>query len=183
MVGLSRSLDKMEELAEKLSEEKGVLHPIQCDLGDLEGVIEIFQKILEDFGPISILINNAAVLIPSNITGRQCIVVVYTKKINANHPLDGNLEDWRIMFDVNVTAPLLLTKETIKSMEVFGVDGHIININSTAGHTIPNFASFGIYCATKHSITAITAITRQELIDRDSKIKISVSPMQINKDQ
>lgn len=76
---MSRSLDKMEELAEKLSEEKGVLHPIQCDLSDLEGVLENFQKVLEDFGPISILINNAAVLIPSNLTGINDLIIFYNK--------------------------------------------------------------------------------------------------------
>lgn len=70
VVGLSRRLDKMKELADKLSDERGVLHPIECDLRNLEGTLEAFQRILEDFGPISILINNAAVLFPSNITGK-----------------------------------------------------------------------------------------------------------------
>lgn len=79
------------------------------------------------------------------------------------------------MFDVNVTAALLCTKETIKSMEAFGVDGHIINICSIASQMVPNIDRFSIYCATKHAIAALTAVIRQELIDRESKIKISVS--------
>lgn len=66
----------MKELADKLSEERGVLHPIECDLRNLEGTLEAFQKILEDFGPISILINNAAVLFPSNITGKTLAFTV-----------------------------------------------------------------------------------------------------------
>lgn len=88
---------------------------------------------------------------------------------------DGNIEDWQTMFDVNVTAAFLCTKEAIKSMEAFGVDGHIININSVASQMVPNFDGFGVYCATKHAIAALTAVTRQELIDRQSKIKITVS--------
>lgn len=60
----------MKELAERLSDEKGVLYPMKCDLSEAENILETFQKILEDFGPISVLINNAAVLIPSNITGK-----------------------------------------------------------------------------------------------------------------
>lgn len=60
----------MNELADKLSYEKGVLHPVECDLRNLEGTLETFQRILEEYGPISILINNAAVLFPSNITGK-----------------------------------------------------------------------------------------------------------------
>lgn len=83
------------------------------------------------------------------------------------------------MFDVNVTAALLCTKETIKSMEAFDVDGHIINIGSIASQMVPNFDGSSVYCATKHAIAALTAVTRQELIDRGSKIKISVSRMQI----
>lgn len=59
----------MKEFAEKLSDEKGVLNPIECDLSNPEAILETFQKILVDFGPISILINNAGVLLPSNITG------------------------------------------------------------------------------------------------------------------
>lgn len=69
----------MKELAEKLSEEKGVLHPIECDLNNLEQTLETFQKILEDFGPISILVNNAAVLIPSNIRGKDCAIYAFNK--------------------------------------------------------------------------------------------------------
>lgn len=64
----------MKELAEKLSQEKGILYPVECDLSNLEGILDTFQKILEEFGPISLLINNAAVLIPSSITGKKLII-------------------------------------------------------------------------------------------------------------
>ena len=58
-------------------------------------------------------------------------------------------------------------------------NGHIVNINSTAGHHVPNlgkiFPSFNIYPASKHAVTAMTEIYRQEFNQHDTKVKITVS--------
>lgn len=44
--------------------------------------------------------------------------------------LDGNLEDWKCLFDTNVLAVGMCTRQALKSMEAHGVnDGHIVNIN------------------------------------------------------
>lgn len=44
--------------------------------------------------------------------------------------LDGETKDWRNMYDVNVLALTICSRESYKSMKKFKIDdGHIININ------------------------------------------------------
>lgn len=57
------------------------------------------------------------------------------------------------------------------------VAGHIIHINSIAGHQVPNFPHMNMYAASKHAVTAITETMRNELIMLGSKTKVtSISP-------
>lgn len=53
-------------------------------------------------------------------------------------------------------------------------DGHIIHLNSVAGHLIPFFTGISIYPASKHAVTALTETLRQELISKGSKIRVTV---------
>lgn len=42
----------------------------------------------------------------------------------------GNASDWKLMFDTNVIASSICSRETIKIMEETNTpDGHIINLN------------------------------------------------------
>lgn len=57
--------------------------------------------------------------------------------------------------------------------------GHIVNINSISGHCVPIFGEIpmsNVYAGSKHAVTAITEVLRQELnYLQNSKIKVSVS--------
>ncbi|RZC34884.1 adh short domain containing protein [Asbolus verrucosus] len=62
-------------------------------------------------------------------------------------------------------------------MRANNIDGHIVHINSIAGHKVPNFPGINVYPASKYAVTALTETLRQELNQLGSKIKISsVSP-------
>ncbi|PSN58402.1 Dehydrogenase/reductase SDR family member 11 [Blattella germanica] len=82
------------------------------------------------------------------------------------------------MIDVNVMGLSICTREALKSMKQKGMDqGHIIHINSLAGHYDVVQPGFHMYSATKHAVTALTEGLRRELVDKGSKIRVtSISP-------
>lgn len=79
------------------------------------------------------------------------------------------------MFQVNVIGLLVCTRETVKLMRETGVDdGHIINMNSVAGHRIMHKPLYG---ATKFAVTALNRGLRLELIEAGSHIRSTqISP-------
>lgn len=68
-MGIGRRVEKIEELKEELLDEKGTLYPVQCDISDKDKLLETFVWIDDTLGPISIMINNAAVVFPTTLIG------------------------------------------------------------------------------------------------------------------
>lgn len=60
-------------------------------------------------------------------------------------------------------------------MKANNVNGHIIHINSVAGHKCPDIPNLNVYTASKYAVTALTETLRQELNSINSKIKVTVS--------
>lgn len=85
---------------------------------------------------------------------------------------------WKKTVDVNVLALCLATQLSIKSMEKAGIDGQILNINTVLCqhiHNLPKFFSYNLYVPSKFALVAISEALRKELINKESRIKISVS--------
>ena len=98
-------------------EEKGVESlAVQCDVTDPEGVSSAVGRVLDRFGRIDILVNDAG----------------YNKWIPFND-LDGLTDhEWTKIIDVNLTGPMLCIKAVLPSMRRQG-SGRIVNISSVAG--------------------------------------------------
>jgi len=158
VVGLARRVDRMEELSRSLESEPGKLYAVKCDIGNESDVLAAFKWIKDNLGGVDILINNAAVATDTSLTG-------------------GSTEELKKMLDVNVLALSVCTMQAFQSMKERGVDeGHIIHINSMAGH-IPPREYYAMYFATKHAVTALTEGLRRELVKLKSKIRVtSLSP-------
>ncbi len=76
------------------------------------------------------------------------------------------------MFDTNVKGLLFVTQAVLPGMKARN-SGNIINISSIAGTEV--YPGGGIYCATKHSVDAITRTLRMELVDTGINV-CSVDP-------
>lgn len=87
---------------------------------------------------------------------------------------DGNLEDWRSVFDVNVFGLCLCTKEAIRMMRETGSEGVIININSLAGERVPFIPGFSVYPASKRAIAALAQTLRHELTGTQIRVTVFV---------
>ncbi|PNF16595.1 Dehydrogenase/reductase SDR family member 11 [Cryptotermes secundus] len=160
VVGLARRVERIEELAASLKSAPGKLHALKCDVTKESEVQAAFKWIKTNLGGVDILINNAG--------------AAYNSKL-----ITGPAENWRRILDLNVLALSVCTKEALESMKEKGVDdGHIVHINSIAGHSIPNLdIVVHMYCAAKHAVTALTEGLRRELVKQNSKIRVSsVSP-------
>ncbi|KAG5890953.1 hypothetical protein JTB14_026308 [Gonioctena quinquepunctata] len=162
VAGLARRKDRLDELQKILSGKPGTFLPVQTDISNEVEILRAFEQIQETLGPISILVNNAAIV---------KVGVLLT---------EGETEDWNRILQVNLIGLSVATRGAIKDMRQNNIDGHIININSTAGHQVPRgigLSSLNMYSPSKFGVTALTEALRLEMNSLGLKIKItSISP-------
>ncbi|KAK5643888.1 hypothetical protein RI129_007733 [Pyrocoelia pectoralis] len=153
VAGLARRKD----MVQKLSSNKN-LHAIQCDVTKEDDILNAFEWIYENLGPIHILVNSAGIVRLTNL-------------------IEGSTALWREVFDTGVMGLCIATREAVRNMRKNNVDGHIVHMNGISGHKIFPLPNASVLPASKHSITALTETLRQELNSIGSKIKISsISP-------
>ncbi|XP_068911858.1 farnesol dehydrogenase-like [Tenebrio molitor] len=160
VAGLARRIDRLQELANSLADTPGQLYPLRCDITNEEAILKSFKWIGENVGPVHILINNAGLTRPTNL-------------------IEGATDEWRRVFDVNVMALCICTREALKTMRENNIAGHVIHMNSVAGHYVPNMPepNFNVYPASKFAVTALTESLRQELRYHKCPVKVtSISP-------
>ena len=156
-MGLARRSELVEEHAKKLSDKKGKLHAFKCDIRKEEDILKAFDWTTKNLGPVHILINNAGI------------------GSGGKYLLEGKTEDWKAIFDVNVLGLCIATREAVKIMEENNINGHIVHINSIAGHKVINIPGINVYPGSKYAVTALTETLRQELNHLGVKIKVTVS--------
>lgn len=110
---------------------------IQADVPE-----SIVRRVLEKFGRIDVLVNNAA-LARSTRFG------------------DLGADEWREALEVNLTAPFLLTKAVLPTMKEQRY-GRIINISSTAGRMVSTLGG-AHYTASKAGLLGLTRAAAKEL--------------------
>lgn len=160
VIALGRREDRLKELRTKLPEElQQKIHPKKCDVTDEKEVKITFKWVDETFGGIHVLINNAGILRT-------------TKLINQD-----NTGDIRATIDTNVMGVFFCTREAYQSMKSRNIAGHVVNVNSIAGHCVPLIPghSANIYPPSKHAVTAMTETYRQEFSSAGTDIKVTVS--------
>ncbi|XP_015433467.1 PREDICTED: farnesol dehydrogenase-like [Dufourea novaeangliae] len=157
VVTLARRLNKLEELAANHGKDK--IYPVQCDVTKEEEILQAFQWVEEKLGGADILVNNAGVLIATPVIGKAT-------------------EDYRRVVDTNLIAPAICSREFCQSVKKRNAYGHIININSMAGHYAEAIQlSLGIYGASKYGLTALTVELRNEILQAKLRIRITnISP-------
>ncbi|XP_068892412.1 farnesol dehydrogenase-like [Tenebrio molitor] len=162
VAGFDRQCEYMEQVAKKVHDKEGQLHAVKVDICKEDEIQEGFIWTSDNLGPVHILINCAGI-------GQETTL------------WNGDTEKWKKTFDTNVMGLCIATREAVKIMKAEKIDGHIIHINSYAGHVVPNFPRVNVYAASKYAVTALTETLRQELNQLGVKIKItSVSPGRVN---
>lgn len=161
VVGMARRLDRLQQLkAELPTGQSERFYCRQCDVSVEEQVIDSFAWIDETLGGADVLVNNAG------IVRRACIID------------EGNSDDLRDILNTNVLGVSWCTRQAFISMHRRKInDGHVVIINSIAGHEVPKAKGFSLnmYAPSKHAITALTEVLRQEFQNKGTMTKITVS--------
>lgn len=139
----ARSAEGLEKVRASV-EERGVRAVVvPTDVSDRAQLDALVERSERELGPTDILVNNAG--------------------IEATYPFDEYPEDEIVqLIDVNLTAPLLLTRKVLPGMLERG-RGHIVQIASLAGEG--GFPLQGPYAASKAALTQFTHSLRAELVD------------------
>ena len=122
---------------------------VPADVTDEAQVERLFGAVMERFGRLDVLVNNAGAF--------------------EGGPLDElSLADWSHVIAVNLTGPFLCTRAAFRIMKPQG-GGRIINVSSISAQRVrPNSAP---YSASKHGVWGLTQVTALE--GRDHNIAAS----------
>lgn len=148
-----RNLTTLNKVATEIEFQGGQALPIKMDVTDPNQIKMAFSKVLESFGKIDILINNAGI----------------TKD---NLLLRMKDEDWLTVIETNLTAVFFVTRVAIKIM-LKQRYGRIVNISSVVG-TAGN-AGQANYAASKAGIVGFTKTIAQEVASRNITVN-AVAP-------
>ncbi|XP_075156974.1 farnesol dehydrogenase-like [Haematobia irritans] len=165
VVGLARRTERIVQLRNNLPGNlQSRLHVVKCDVSDVQSVNEAFDWIVKNLGGVDVLVNNAG----THTSGQ-----ILTLDIGA---LQQTMH-------TNVMGIVFCTRRAFATMQKRNIDdGHVVLINSVLGHGyLPTssdaVSSSNMYPVSKHAVTALTEILRQEFRDLKTKIKVtSISP-------
>ena len=157
VIGVARRVDKIKRLNDQLNGSEPRIEARCVDICREADVESLFAHIRDEYGALDVLVNNAGL-------GRDASL------------LAGETDAWRHMFELNVIALSVCTREAVKLMEHGQRAGHIVHISSMSGHRVPT-GNGGMYSATKHAVRALAEALRRELRAKQSSIRISsISP-------
>jgi NAD(P)-dependent dehydrogenase (short-subunit alcohol dehydrogenase family) len=136
----ARKADSLEQAAGELRSLGGEVLAVPTDVTDEAQVEALFARIVERFGRLDLLVNNAGAF--------------------NGGPLDKlSAADWDHVIAVNLRGPFLCTRAAMRIMKPQGV-GRIINIGSISAQRVrPNSAP---YSASKFGIVGLTHVTALE---------------------
>jgi NADP-dependent 3-hydroxy acid dehydrogenase YdfG len=147
----ARREDRLKSLAAELGE--GAL-AAPTDVTDPAACAALVARTVERFGSLEILVNNAGLGLYGSIP-------------------EGDPDDWRRMFDVNVLGVLYSTRAAVRHMLARGT-GDVVFVSSLAGRRVPR-ADGTVYAATKHAVTAIAEGLRMDVHEKGIRV-INVEP-------
>ena len=137
----ARGAEALEEVAGELSE-KTEVKAIPGDVGDDGHRRELVQA-AEELGGPDLLVNNASLLGPS------------PQPNLADYPLD----DFRAVYEVNVTAPLALIQAALPLLSQ-SPQGRILNVTSDAG--VEGYEGWGGYGSSKAALEQLSKVLAAE---------------------
>jgi NADP-dependent 3-hydroxy acid dehydrogenase YdfG len=137
----ARRTERLEKIVKEIREAGGVAEFRKLDVVSRADVNAFVEFAREKFGRVDVIFNNAGVMPVSPMNALK-------------------VDEWDRIIDVNIKGVLNGIGAVLPVMERQG-SGHIINTASTGAHAVGG--QFGVYCASKYAVRAITEGLRQEM--------------------
>src|SRR6185436_8615760 len=154
---VSRTREKLEELASEIEELGGTAHVHPADLSDLEDIDRLAKEVLEQHGGVDVLINNAGRSI------RRSVERSYDR-----------FHDYERTMQLNYFGALKLILAFLPGMRE-RKSGHIINVSSIGVQT--NTPRFSAYVASKSALDAFSRCTAPEVVQDNVKFTTVYMPL------
>lgn len=149
----ARQVDKLEAVAEEIRAAGGEAFVAPMDLGSHDSIKEAFALVAKDFGPVSILVNNAAVT-------RDGLA------------LRMKPAEWNDVIQTNLSGTFFCIQQVLSPM-VRERWGRIVNLSSVVGES--GNAGQSNYVASKAGVIGLTKALAQELASRSITVN-AVAP-------
>jgi NADP-dependent 3-hydroxy acid dehydrogenase YdfG len=137
----ARRAERIDALARELNSSGGRALAVTTDVAAFDQVKRLADTVIETYGRIDVLINNAGLMPLSPLDRRK-------------------VDDWDRMIDVNIKGVLYGIAAVLPTMQQ-QKSGHIINVSSVAGHKVRPGST--VYSATKTAVRVISEGLRQEV--------------------
>ena len=149
----ARNEGKLAALVEEIAAKSGEAFAVKLDVADAEQIKAVFKAVLEKFGKLDILVNNAAIT-------RDGLAMRMKQ------------EDWEAVLRTNLTGAHLCTQQALATM-MRARAGRIINIVSVVARTgNPGQAN---YVAAKAGLIGLTKAIAMEIASRNITVN-AVAP-------
>lgn len=154
----SRSIEKLNQLKDELSDFSEKIHLIVCDMTNSDDIENLYKKTLE-IGFVEYIISNAGL-------GRF-------------ESIDKmSIDDWDIQINTNLRPSFLLARLFVSQMKK-NKRGHLVFINSVAGKYGHSFSNSTAYVSSKYALKGFADSLRTELREYNVKVS-SIYPGAIN---
>jgi NAD(P)-dependent dehydrogenase (short-subunit alcohol dehydrogenase family) len=138
----SRKQEAVDEAAERIWHSGGAALAVATHTGDAAAVDDLIAQVVEHYGGVDILVNNAAT------------------NPHFGPFLSAEESHWEKILDVNVKGYFRLAKACAPLMKARG-GGKIINVASVAG--LEPQPMMGVYCVSKAAVLMMTQVLAAEL--------------------
>ena len=144
----ARRTERLEKIVTEIRAKGGVAEFRELDVANRTDVNAFVDFARSKFGRVDVIFNNAGVMPVSPMNALK-------------------VDEWDRIIDVNIKGVLNGIAAVLPIMEAQG-EGHIINTASTGAHAVGG--QFGVYCASKFAVRAISEGLRQET----NRIRVTV---------
>jgi NADP-dependent 3-hydroxy acid dehydrogenase YdfG len=156
VAALARRKDRLDTLVIEIETDGGTAVAIEADITDREQAQASVQAVVDRYGRIDILINNAGLMLLGPING-------------------ADIDEWERMIAVNQKGLLYITHAALPHLLSAAKDplrgvADIVNISSIAGRQA--YANFGVYNMTKFGVNGFTAALRQEVTQKHVRVGV-----------
>jgi NADP-dependent 3-hydroxy acid dehydrogenase YdfG len=153
---VARRKDRLDALVAGIEEAGGTAFAVPADIAEQAQAEVAVQAVVDRFGRVDILINNAGLMLIGPIVG-------------------ADVAEWERMLAINVRGLLYVTHAALPHLLAAAAHAprgvaDIVNISSLAGRKAS--AQFGVYNLTKFGVNGFTESLRQEVTRRHVRVGV-----------